>query len=292
MGKQKNNSNRERVEQQNNALKQHAQQLNQLQGEIESNDALSVKHGKITLELALRAGAILLEAKKLVPYGEWESWLADNVKGIALRTAQNYMKLAQEVAIEKERVDCKRKFGKSDTQYVSFLADCEGLREAYLVAGVIKKPKMVDAAVMPVENNMTPERMKAENKSLYCQKVSDARIRMAKYFHAVITKKAKGVNWNLSQWSIRDNKLVSSDENMTNVNGLVRSLVADVNLRRHSELTREDEIGHKTGVVITELLKALVVANSPTESEADDDASQFSMELNPEPAEAVEKMAA
>jgi len=44
---------------------------------------------------ASRAGELLLEAKPLVAYGEWGSWLAANFAG-SHRTARGYMQLARE----------------------------------------------------------------------------------------------------------------------------------------------------------------------------------------------------
>ncbi len=41
----------------------------------------------------MEIGDKLLEAKKLVPYGEWEKWLSCNVD-ISLRTARNFMNIA------------------------------------------------------------------------------------------------------------------------------------------------------------------------------------------------------
>ncbi|APO67246.1 hypothetical protein IE4872_CH01604 [Rhizobium gallicum] len=45
-------------------------------------------------ESAREAGEALLEAKALVPYGEWEAWLKGNFKG-GSRTAQRYMRIAK-----------------------------------------------------------------------------------------------------------------------------------------------------------------------------------------------------
>lgn len=42
----------------------------------------------------LQIGDRLLEAKDIVPYGKWESWLADNVE-MSSRTARNLMRIAQ-----------------------------------------------------------------------------------------------------------------------------------------------------------------------------------------------------
>ncbi|WP_157951548.1 DUF3102 domain-containing protein [Agrobacterium pusense] len=43
---------------------------------------------------AKEAGAALIEAKALVPHGEWETWLKANFKG-GSRTAQRYMRVAK-----------------------------------------------------------------------------------------------------------------------------------------------------------------------------------------------------
>ena len=43
---------------------------------------------------AVEAGKALIEAKSLLPHGEWEAWLADHV-AISSRTARNYMRLAR-----------------------------------------------------------------------------------------------------------------------------------------------------------------------------------------------------
>ena len=49
------------------------------------------------LEHALKAGALLLEAKAGLPHGEWLPWLGENCSDIGERTAQNYMRLAREL---------------------------------------------------------------------------------------------------------------------------------------------------------------------------------------------------
>jgi hypothetical protein len=47
-----------------------------------------------TLNHAVVAGDLLLEAKKLVKYGEWGAWLEENFDG-SERTARDYMRLAR-----------------------------------------------------------------------------------------------------------------------------------------------------------------------------------------------------
>lgn len=47
------------------------------------------------LEHALKAGALLLEAKAGLPHGEWLPWLGNNCPGISERSAQRYMRFTQ-----------------------------------------------------------------------------------------------------------------------------------------------------------------------------------------------------
>ena len=47
------------------------------------------------LEHALKAGALLLEAKAGLPHGEWLPWLKENCPDIGERTVQRYMRLAE-----------------------------------------------------------------------------------------------------------------------------------------------------------------------------------------------------
>jgi hypothetical protein len=49
---------------------------------------------KSSLERAIEAGKLLLEAKKQLKHGEWEGWLKKNCKKIQPRTARLYMQLA------------------------------------------------------------------------------------------------------------------------------------------------------------------------------------------------------
>jgi hypothetical protein len=53
-------------------------------------------HARSAVECAIRAGGLLLQAKALVQYGEWEGWLQQHVT-CAPRTAQAYMRLHAKV---------------------------------------------------------------------------------------------------------------------------------------------------------------------------------------------------
>ncbi len=47
------------------------------------------------LEHALKAGTLLLEAKAGLPHGAWLPWLGENCPDVSERTAQRYMRIAE-----------------------------------------------------------------------------------------------------------------------------------------------------------------------------------------------------
>lgn len=51
---------------------------------------------KSAVEHAIEAGRCLTEAKLLVQHGGWEDWLQANVPAISVRTAQRYMRAAEQ----------------------------------------------------------------------------------------------------------------------------------------------------------------------------------------------------
>jgi hypothetical protein len=53
------------------------------------------------IERAIDAGDLLLLAKTKVQHGLWKSWLKEHCPAISIRTAQDYMKVARELPIEK-----------------------------------------------------------------------------------------------------------------------------------------------------------------------------------------------
>ena len=65
-------------------------------------------------------GQALNEAKALVPHGEWGSWLAKHCKGVSEKTCQNYLRL-------------------SKAQHVADLSNAKTLRQAYILAGIIRE---------------------------------------------------------------------------------------------------------------------------------------------------------
>src|SRR6266516_4307726 len=67
----------------------------------EENDAAEAAKGAAIvaarkgIEHALAAGSLLLEAKALVPHGQWLPWLAENCPTVSERMAQRYMLIAR-----------------------------------------------------------------------------------------------------------------------------------------------------------------------------------------------------
>jgi len=246
-------------------LKKYAEELNALQTDIESNNVLAVKHGKLTLKLVMKAGEILIEAKKLVEK-DWEKWIEQNVTSIGIRTAQNYMRLCRAALKEVEKINAS---ADKETQHVSFLRQCEGLREAYIVVGIIKKPEGA------ARDKNTPEKMKAENKSLYGQCLAKAKINMA--IRASNELKKGESFWRLDNWTIKNNKVRSVDEGNSGLM-TIRSLAAWVSKNNVSDLTKEDAMRHKIETSLLELVRAILIANRPEAVE------EFAFEVNREPA--------
>jgi hypothetical protein len=71
-----------------------APQLVDLAAQINAATRSAEASARSAMDSALEAGTLLTNAKKLVPHGEWESWLIKNCV-VAPRTAQAYMRLAK-----------------------------------------------------------------------------------------------------------------------------------------------------------------------------------------------------
>jgi hypothetical protein len=64
-----------------------------LSNDIKAAMAESKAHAQHAVSAAQRAGELLIQAKKLVLHGQWETWLAENCE-VSARTAQAYMRLS------------------------------------------------------------------------------------------------------------------------------------------------------------------------------------------------------
>lgn len=250
MKKQKNGSNQEQVEQNNQKLKKYAEELNQLQAEIQKSDVLCIEHGKRTLELAIKAGGILHDAYNLVPHGGWEDWVTENVKGVGFRTIQNYIRLYGEAKHRDEIIQSQG----SNTQHVSLLDEAKSLREAYRVVGIIKKKLGSNKDGDGDERELTPQQLKKDNPNLYeetLDKVTGDIIRLV----PEIIKDHKDAKWDVSQWTIdKDDKPRFRDQGTTKC---LNALINFIAIRDHKEITHYDETGHKAGAVLRELIKTI-----------------------------------
>jgi hypothetical protein len=271
MKTQINGSRPEPVEQPDEKLKQMAEEVNQLQTEIASNDALSITYGKKTVELAISAGEHLIAIQNLLPHGKWEDWVGDNIKGITIQTCRNYMRLAE-----------------SNRKHVFDLNDVETLRQAYIAARIIRPScaKKQNAANKPP----TPEELKNSTDAVdvagYAERLNRARLLMVDRVRREI---AGSVEWNLSEWTVRNDKL-SSGDNENRWAQLLGRLREWVSFRNHGELTYQDEVSHKTDVVLCELVKSIISANCPpvVERTTSVEVSPSSRELNGEPVDAIQ----
>jgi Protein of unknown function (DUF3102) len=72
-------------------------QLTDLAAQIKAEFAKHLRKSRESVAHAIRAGELLIQAKRAVGHGEWEDWLRRNV-GFSDRTARLYMQLADRVA--------------------------------------------------------------------------------------------------------------------------------------------------------------------------------------------------
>ena len=79
----------------------HPSELPRLAEKIKVATKSAEASARTAMECALEAGALLIEAKKLVQHGEWEIWLANNCE-VAVRTAQAYMRLVKSFPLLEE----------------------------------------------------------------------------------------------------------------------------------------------------------------------------------------------
>lgn len=75
----------------------------------------AAEHNQKAMDAEEAAGALLMAAKALVPEGEWEQWLQENV-GLDKKQALNYIGYVQDE--QEQRIIVQHKFG--------FLKELEG----------------------------------------------------------------------------------------------------------------------------------------------------------------------
>lgn len=127
-------------------LVQSATAINKMSLEIQTNEILARTHGKICLNLAIKTGGLLLDCKNEVnskSRGKWEKWVDDNLD-VSSKTAGRYIQLFE-----------------YQQTHVSALDECESIREAYLLSGIIPLPKKKE----PPTGQSTERPVKSEEDS-------------------------------------------------------------------------------------------------------------------------------
>jgi len=95
--------------------------VNTLHKDLENNEVLSRSHGKITLNYALKSGELLDELQDQFEYENgWKKWVEENII-VDYKTVRNYIRLWEH-----------------QVKHVSPYENCESLREAYIICGVVK----------------------------------------------------------------------------------------------------------------------------------------------------------
>lgn len=88
-----------------------------LAAQINDEDAAVAADLQSAVQHAMAAGEALIEAKVLLPHGEWTEWLASNCPSVSGRTARLYMQLARNQEALKTARHCQ-------------FDDCRGARSA------------------------------------------------------------------------------------------------------------------------------------------------------------------
>jgi hypothetical protein len=130
-------------------LNDYAKQVTEIHRGIEDAERTIIQTGKKNIAAAITAGNRLIKAKSLVKHGQWLPWVEKNLKGISQATVNRYMALAA--------FACSSDAGK--------LKDCDSLREAYLVAGIISEKGTDDDDAENTDTDDAPDKVSpdAEN---------------------------------------------------------------------------------------------------------------------------------
>ena len=102
---------------QTDELSQVVSEINRLSVDINTNDLLTKKHGKVSLEMAITTGGLLSKCKEILRKSKssqgWEDWFAENITGFTVRSGQYYTQLFRQ-----------------KTKDSSFFDDCDSISEA------------------------------------------------------------------------------------------------------------------------------------------------------------------
>lgn len=76
------------------AASESKQQLRQIASEIKSAHAECIAGVRTSLELAVKIGGLLIDAKRIVDHGDWEDWV-ERKCGFSRQTARRYMQVSK-----------------------------------------------------------------------------------------------------------------------------------------------------------------------------------------------------
>ncbi len=252
---------------QNKQLTEYAAKLNQLEANIKSNSVLLIEQGKVVLKLAIEAGTILCQAKDLVPHGEWEKWLADNVTGITKRTSEKYMKLARKTNFGSEMKD-----------------DWKNLLGAYQATGIVTQTKPKTPVTGGNESPPSGDAAEQDDAQEHAT-LNEARLLIVQRVRSDI--EAAGVNWDVATWSIKNGRPASNDA-MNQLALTLSNLKHFILFRQYMDIEREVEMEERIKAALNEFVKAIIKANRPTQPNVSD----YAFEMNPAPIETAEAVAA
>jgi hypothetical protein len=195
----------------------------------------------------------------------------------------------------------------------SFFSETEGLRQAYKRIGICNEKTTDESAtsgnavsenatVPPTtppeatsskaEDEISPEKMKEKDAAQYQEKCNIVRQKAMLQVRKTIEAASK-LNWKLSTWTVKNNKPCSGDAANYGA-ALFHELKTWVAKQEYEELTHEDEVFTKTGIVLSEVVKSFISANTKPTPEGSgltklsELIPTFSYEVNPSPVESVE----
>lgn len=127
----------EQQEQAETAQLQVVSTINKLYAEAEAVAKMSKDYAQKAIEIALECGRLLIEQKKQVGHGKWETWCKDNLSFHKV-TAQRYMGLARKNA-ELTEIENEDKANNAPVHYLE-KAKIKNLKQAYIATGILPEP--------------------------------------------------------------------------------------------------------------------------------------------------------
>lgn len=139
-----------------------SRELRTKSGMIEERRLAARRSGEEAFKIAIESGRLLLEAKNMLPHGEWLPWLGEHAADISEDTARNYMSLA-------------------NPEVVRDLNDAKTLKDAYEILGLMPKRKAlpphpqpaaaIERQPIPIGQKQGTEAIEALNEAVAASKI-------------------------------------------------------------------------------------------------------------------------